>query len=300
MQTNKFFINITLLNGTPEGALKITNKAHDGIVYRIKRDDIDNYANVAELKQCGVYLLFGKEKKKKVVYIGQANTRKNGNGVLGRVIEHRKNKERYWDEAFVVISSKNAIGATELNYLENQLCNRIVKACEYELINSVDPNSGNYSDEVEITMDSLIAYFETVLNVLGYYVFGRKKNNRILDSSEDKYKDCLRLYINKSAEIPGRNCQVVCVVNGGDYIILKGSKVATVAVDSCHISSKRIRAKYKNLITSNGEVLDDLSFNSPSALAQFATLSSVNGKLELKNSEGKSLKTIIEERDYMK
>lgn len=111
---------------------------------------------------------------KSVVYIGQANIRKNDNGVLGRDIEHKKISEDYWNEVFILISSKNAIGATELNYLENQFCNRTMQAGAYDTVNAADPNTGNYSEEVEITMDALIDYATTVLKVLGYDLFGDK------------------------------------------------------------------------------------------------------------------------------
>lgn len=297
MATGKSFINITLLNGTADGALKCANRAHDGIIYKIKRDDISNYTSVPELKQCGIYFLFGKIKNKPVVYIGQANTRKNGNGVLGRVIEHRKEKEKYWNEAFILISSKNAIGATELNYLENQLCNRTINAGAFETVNAADPNTGNYSDEVEITMDSLIEYTATVLKVLGYDLFGKIDVEDVENQDNDvnEYEGWLKLYIRKEGNDAGRDCQVTCVTKDGEYLILKGSKLATVVAKSCENGIKTKREEYKKSIDSKGIVLEDIPFSSPSTLAKFATLSSVNGKVELKDADGKTLKEILGE-----
>ncbi len=297
MATGKSFINITLLNGTADGALKCVNKAHDGIIYKIKRDDIGNYTNEPELKQCGIYFLFGKEKNKPVVYIGQANTRKNGNGVLGRVIEHRKEKESYWSDAFILISSKNAIGATELNYLENQFCNRTINAGAFETKNAADPNTGTYSDEVEITMDDLIDYTSTVLKVLGYDLFGagdfETENTEL--NLKDEFDGWTRLYMRKEGNEPGRGCDITCAYKDGEYILLKGSKVATVAADSCHQTSKNQREEFKKHIDGKGVVIEDIPFGSPSAIAQFVTLSSVNGKVELKNVEGKTLKELLGE-----
>ena len=295
MATGKSFINITLLNGTADGALKCVNKAHDGIIYKIKRDDIGNYTDEPELKQCGIYFLFGKQNNKAVVYIGQANTRKNGNGVLGRVLEHRKDKEAYWTDAFVLISSKNAIGATELNYLENQLCNRTIKAGAFETVNAADPNTGTYSDEVEITMDALIEYTSTVLKVLGYDLFGSPERTNDSTVNKDEYDGWLKLYMSKDGNEPGRDCKICCVTKDGEYIILKGSKVATKVADSCHQSSKNKREEYKNHIDSKGIVTEDIPFDSPSSLAQFASLSSINGKIWLKDADGKTLKEILGE-----
>lgn len=297
MPAGKSFINITLLNGTADGALKCVNKAHDGIIYKIKRDDVSNYTSEPELKQCGIYFLFGKIKNKSVVYIGQANTRKNGNGVLGRVLEHRKDKEDYWNEAFILISSKNAIGATELNYLENQLCNRTIKAGAFETVNAADPNTGNYSDEVEITMDSLIDYTATVLKVLGYDLFGKvdSDNDGEKNNDSDEYEGWLKLFMKKEGSDDGRDCNVTCVTKDGEYIILKNSKLATVAADSCKQSIKNKREEFKKHIDSKGIVVEDIPFSSSSTLAQFATLSSVNGKVELKDGDGKTLKEILGE-----
>ena len=57
---------------------------------------------------------------KPVVYVGQAGNRKNGEGILNRLLEHKRNpKEDYWTEAVVFTTSNNSFGPTEISYLEN-------------------------------------------------------------------------------------------------------------------------------------------------------------------------------------
>ena len=120
MAQNVTFLTIKMLDGDAACFLIITIPTWDGTLYRVRRDDLNSFKSDTMLKQCGIYLLFGEKGGKPVVYIGQANARKNGKGVLGRVIEHRKPAEEFWDEAFMVVSKTNTISATELNYLENQ------------------------------------------------------------------------------------------------------------------------------------------------------------------------------------
>lgn len=55
-----------------------------GVAYLIPRTEMPRCKDVAILNQTGVYLLFGKDEETgdDQVYVGQARSRKNGNGVL--------------------------------------------------------------------------------------------------------------------------------------------------------------------------------------------------------------------------
>lgn len=290
MAGKKTLINLTLIDGTADGALKCINKVQDVVIFRINREDVNNHVSMLEMKQCGIYFLFGKINDKPAVYIGQANTRKNGNGVLGRVAEHKKQQESFWTQAFVLISSGNTIGATELNYLENQFCNMAINAEAYEIVNAVDPNTGNYSDEIEITMDPLIEYTATCLKVLGYDLF-TKNEAEIVD--DDPYEGCPKLFVNRDAGERGViSAQVIR--NDEKYILLKNSVIAIKPTDSCPKDVKKQRNEiYSNAVSKDGKVMEDITFNSPSGVTQFALFAASNGKIDLKDSEGKALKELL-------
>jgi len=67
-----------------------------------------------------------------VVYIGQAGIRKNGEGILYRLQEHKRNTDKdYWTEAVVFTTSNNSFGPTEISWLENCFCGlaKIAKRC---------------------------------------------------------------------------------------------------------------------------------------------------------------------------
>lgn len=89
-------INLFLMDGESSGRMKCTLANWTGVAYKIPRTKLDNCKERDDLKQSGVYFLFGKSDTtgKGVVYIGQAGARKNGEGILTRLLEHRRNPEK--------------------------------------------------------------------------------------------------------------------------------------------------------------------------------------------------------------
>lgn len=90
-------INILLKNGDPNGLIRCSLTNWIGRIYKVQRDKLQLYNNEPELKQSGVYILFGEN----IAYVGQAGARKNGEGTLNRLSEHNKSKD-YWDEAIII------------------------------------------------------------------------------------------------------------------------------------------------------------------------------------------------------
>lgn len=286
----KSFLNFVLLDGTANGAIKCFTKAKDGIVYRIKRSDIQKYSSVDELKQCGIYLLIGKKNGRDAIYIGQANARKNGNGVLGRVLEHRRDSESYWEDAFILISSSNTIGATELNYLENQFCKMANDAGTYYVVNASDPSTGNYSEETEITMSALIEYVEMVMKVQRFAPFEKSSNfeEKELQVSDKKMET---YYIRRKDNGKGIPVNACIEYDGEKFILKEGSVISVIESHSCHNSTKKKRTENKKHIDEYGTVTSNIVFDTPSAVAKFVTLSAVNGNVELKDENNVTFAT---------
>lgn len=86
-------IQLYLMDGDASGRIKCSLVNWTGVAYKIPRTELDKCKDRADLKQSGVYFLFGKsdETEKEVVYIGQAGARKNGEGILNRLMEHKRN-----------------------------------------------------------------------------------------------------------------------------------------------------------------------------------------------------------------
>ena len=95
MTTRGKNIQLFLMYGESGGRIKCTLANWTGVAYKIPRTELDKCKERDDLKQSGVYFLFGTsdETGKGVVYIGQAGARKNGEGILNRLQEHKRNPE---------------------------------------------------------------------------------------------------------------------------------------------------------------------------------------------------------------
>ena len=167
-------INLFLMDGEASGRIKCTLANWTGIAYKIPRTELDRCKDREDLKQSGVYFLFGTSDitGKGVVYIGQAGARKNGEGILNRLQEHKRNPEKdYWTEAIVFTTSNNSFGPTEISYLENRFCNLALQANRYEVKNGNDPTPGNITEEKECELEEFIDYAKVIMGTLGHKLF---------------------------------------------------------------------------------------------------------------------------------
>jgi len=151
------------------------------VAYKIPRTEIDKSKGRDDLSQSGVYFLFGTsdETDESVVYIGQAGVRKNGEGILYRLQEHKRNPDKdYWTEAVVFTTSNNSFGPTEISYLENRFCALANEAKRYIVKNGNDPTSGNITEEKESELEEFIDNAEIVMGTLEHKVFEKLADNK--------------------------------------------------------------------------------------------------------------------------
>ena len=196
------------MDGEANGRIKATISNWIGIAYKIPRGKLPLCKERDDLSQSSVYFLFGNQGNKNVVYIGQAGVRKNGGGILTRLMEHDKNPDKnYWTDAVVFTTSNNSFGPTELSFLENRFCNMAIEAENYEVKNANDPTPGNITEEKESELEEFADYVELILGVLGYKVF--EKNN---DKSISKGKIEAPVHIIKRKRnippLPDRNLSI--------------------------------------------------------------------------------------------
>jgi hypothetical protein len=167
-------INLFLMDGTASGRIKCTLANWTGLAYKIPRTELDKCKERDDLKQSGVYFLFGISDKtgENVVYIGQAGVRKNGEGILFRLQEHKRNPDKdYWTEAVVFTTSNNSFGPTEISYLENRFCNLATESNRYIVKNGNDPTPGNVTEEKESELERInpgdkVHRLETIVKVV--------------------------------------------------------------------------------------------------------------------------------------
>ncbi|MBA5849707.1 GIY-YIG nuclease family protein [Clostridium sp. cel8] len=287
-------INLFLMDGTAVGRIKCTLANWTGVAYKIPRTELDKCKERDDLKQSGVYFLFGTSDQtgENVVYIGQAGIRKNGEGILYRLIEHKRNPDKdYWTEAIVFTTSNNSFGPTEISYLENRFVGMATEAGRYLVKNSNDPTMGNITEEKESELEEFIDYAKIVMGTLGHKLFealaeksSTPKVKEIIDDDE------LTLFMKRNSRKSGKLIEASCKQTREGFVILKGSLIETIDSESIPPGIKERRLKAK--IDEHGILQENVLVNSPSYAAAFVIGGHANGLVEWKTEDGTTLKEI--------
>lgn len=284
-------INFFLMDDDYDGRKKCTIANWTGVVYNIPRTMLDLCKERQDLKWSGVYILFGtnEDTGRGVAYIGQAGARKNGEGILNRLMEHKRNPAKdYWTEAVAITTSNNSLGPTEISYLENRLCNMAIKASRYEVKNGNDPTQGNISEEKEAEMEEFIDFAKLIVGTLGHKLFEPINRVKICASvptntDEPPIKYLLHRSIKGVGTVEGIGYQT-----SEGFIVLKGSKIAPVDDGTLTTSLKSRRDNAKIV---DGELAEDELFDSPSSAGMFVVgKRGVNGLTSWRTENGVTLK----------
>lgn len=286
-------INLFLIDGTPNGRIKCTLANWTGVAYKIPRTELDKCRDRADLSQSGVYFLFGtsEQTEENVVYVGQAGVRKNGEGILCRLIEHKRNPDKdYWTEAVVFTTSNNSFGPTEISYLENKFCGLALNAGRYIVKNSNDPTPGNITEEKECELEEFIDYAKIVMGSLGHKLFETLTEKPKVAAIEECFEEEVILFLKRKSSKSGIVIEASCKQTNEGFVVLKGSLIETIDSQTIPNTIKDKREKAK--IDENGILQEDILFKSPSYAASFVIGGHVNGLTEWKTKEGISLKEL--------
>lgn len=284
-------INLFLMDGTATGRVKCTLANWTGVAYRIPRIELDKCKQRDDLKQTGVYFLFGTtdDTAQDVVYIGQAGVRKNGEGILYRLQEHKRNPEKdYWTEAVVFTTSNNSFGPTEVSYLENRFCTLATEAKRYLVKNGNDPSPGNITEEKESELEEFVEYAKLVMGTLGHKLFEPLiQQTTELQSNNGTVSEAGRVFsINRS----GANAKGILTSEG--MVVLAGSTIRKELVPSASDSIKASRENNRDNVDGTGTLLKDILFRTPSGASSFVLGANTNGNMEWKTANDTSLKII--------
>lgn len=287
-------INLFLMDGNPNGRIKCTLANWTGVAYKIPRTELERCKEREDLSQSGVYFLFGTsdDTGENAVYVGQAGVRKNGEGILYRLQEHKRNPDKdYWNEAVVFTTSNNSFGPTEISYLENRFCNMASEAKRYLVKNGNDPTPGNITEEKESELEEFIDYAKIVMGTLGHKVFEPLLEKQVVPLKADPVNiDGLLLFFKRKSRKSGRVIEAKCKQTTEGFVVLKGSHIETIDSDSIPQGIKEARQNAP--IDENGVLQDDILFRSPSYAAAFVIGGHVNGLIEWKTDQGITLKDI--------
>ena len=274
-----------------EGRIKCTIGGAKCLAYKISRDDIGLCKNIDKLKQSGIYFLFGATNElnaKEVVYIGQANVRKNGEGLLNRLTEHnRKVDKDYWNYAIAFTTTDDSLGSTEINYLENYFCNLAKEANRYLVKNGNEPMIGNISEEQICSLSNFISDTKLILTALNYKVFiPIKQTQKSLDKTEDNV-----FYLERKNRETGITVKALGQKTKDGFVVFKGSYVAEKDMKTLYPTVRELRQKVK--VGKDRLLQDDMLFSSPSYAAAFVIGGNTNGLMDWKTKDGIPLKNLL-------
>lgn len=224
-------INLFLMDGEASGRIKCTLANWTGVAYRIPRTALDMCKERDDLKQSGIYFLFGTSDQtgNNVVYVGQAGARKNGEGLLYRLLEHKRNPDKdYWTEAVVFTTSNNSFGPTEISYLENRFCGLALVAKRYDVRNGNDPTHGNITEEKESELEEFVDYARIVMGTLGHKVFEPVVSAKPVTPVDEHpaVEEPLLIFNRSSQNATGRR-------TSEGFVIFKGSTISADLQKSC-------------------------------------------------------------------
>ena len=288
-------INMFLMDGEVTGKIKCTLSNWTGVIYKIPRIQLGDLKSRDEMKQSGIYFLFGRDedKQKDVTYIGQATTRKNGEGVLLRIQEHTRDSHAdYFNDVIILTTQNNSFGPTEISYLENKFTQLAKEAGRYIVKNGNDPNPGNVTEEKESELNEIVENTLMIIGTLGYRVFVpmTKKVSQDLTDNHSTY-----LYLKRKTKKSNKVIEATCERTTEGFVVLEGSQVEIKDSPYLPASLKEMR---QNLIASrviqDGVLKEKQLFSSPSYAAAFLLGMQTNGRTDWKDQDGRTLKELEE------
>lgn len=271
-------INMFLMDGEVTGKIKCTLSNWTGVIYKIPRIQLADLKSRDEMKQSGIYFLFGRDedKQKDATYIGQATTRKNGEGVLLRVQEHTRDTHAdYFNDV-----------------IENKFTQLAKESGRFIVKNSNEPNSGNVTEEKQSELDEVVENTLTIVGTLGYRVFVPMVKKAVQDLSNDH---STYLYLKRKTKKSNRIIEAICERTSEGFVVLEGSHVEVIDSSAIPASLQELR---KELIEANiirdGILQEKQLFSSPSYAAAFVLGMNTNGRTDWRDKNGRTLKELEE------
>lgn len=268
-------IRLFLIEGIADGRWMCELSNWTGKAYKIPRNRVKESSDREELKNTGIYFLFGKSDETDTyrVYIGEAEN------IYERLLTHLKEKD-FWHECVVFISKDNNLNKAHVKYLENRMYTIAKEAGRYQLENSNIPTRSSLSEADRAEMEEFINNAKLLLSAVGH---------KVLEATAIPSKT------NNDPEIfvfEGKDYKATGTTTADGFVVFKNSILSKKANSSLTKSllDKRNKLITENIIDSAFTFTKDYIFSSPSTAASIISGNSTNGKTAWRNSQGTTLK----------
>lgn len=264
-------LEIIYHNGQPDGIRSIRKHLSTMTTYVIPRPLLSEAKKLSGINRPGIYYLISENDDNKIaqIYIGQTR-----NGVV-RLDDHNRSKD-FWNKAIMFLADSKTFSLDMISGLEAYAIGKAHDAKRYKVENSVNPK---YEiDEYDLPLiEEVYEEIQFIMATQGYK----------MDNTKVTLNEANTLHTTRNG------ITAFGVYDGDHFEVLEGSEIDMNR--KCH-SATMEKQRQTALINGNIVCFDgkykltvSVSFTSPSSAGQFVLGGSINGWVEWKDKDGKTL-----------
>lgn len=272
-----FSVRIFIPTGNPGGLRLIEKSNWTGQGFFFPRSLYSSVRGREELDRTGVYILWGPGESEQLTraYIGE------GDALRQRLDNHFQHKD-FWTHSVAFTSKDQNLNKALVRRIEARLVSIATDVKRCELDNRISPQSPSLSDADRADAELFLADMLLCLPVLGVTFFEKPSAEPL---------SVRRLFLSSK----GVNAEGYEDPSG--FVVRAGSNAIKAAVPSLSPNIRELRStlESKGILLPDGEFLNlsqDYAFSSPSSASSVLLGSSSNGRVEWKDANGRTLKSI--------
>ena len=264
-------LEIIYHNGQPDGIRSIRRHLSTMTTYVIPRPLFSEAKKLSGINRPGIYYLISENDDNKIaqIYIGQTR-----NGVV-RLDDHNRSKD-FWNKAIMFLADSKTFSLDMISGLEAYAIGKAHDSKRYKVENSVNPK---YEiDEYDLPLiEEVYEEIQFIMATQGYK----------MDNSKVTLNEANTLHTTRNG------ITAFGVYDGEHFEVLEGSEIDMNR--KCHSATME---KQRQTALANGNIVSvdgkykltvSVSFTSPSSAGQFVLGGSINGWVEWKDKDGKTL-----------
>jgi hypothetical protein len=276
-QQRPFFIRVLVPTGDPDG-LRIVEKSNwPGVGVVFNRTNYKEVVRRGEFDKTGVYILVGTSEDSilPTIYVGE------GDPVKNRLNQHYAKKD-FWDWAVFFVAKDDSLNKAHVQHLESELLRLASEAKQSKLDNGQGALVPTLSEAELVLADSFLQDILSIVPLLGLGVFEKTVTLK-------KPREMLTI-ASKGIKASGYE-------DAKGFVVVKGSQLVKSEANTIHqyMSTLRKDLLEQGVVKDQGQgysFAQDQVFGSPSTAAGVILGRTANGRIEWKNSEGKTLKQL--------
>ena len=264
-------LEIIYHNGQPDGIRSIRRHLSTMTTYVIPRPLLSEAKKLSGINRPGIYYLISENDDNKIaqIYIGQTR-----NGVV-RLDDHNRSKD-FWNKAIMFLADNKTFSLDMISGLEAYAIGKAHDSKRYKVENSVNPK---YEiDEYDLPLiEEVYEEIQFIMATQGYK----------MDNTKVTLNEANTLHTTRNGIL------AFGAYDGENFEVLEGSEIDMNR--KCHsatIEKQRQTALANgNIVCADGKykLTVSVSFTSPSSAGMFVLGGSINGWVEWKDKDGKTL-----------